>query len=331
MHRTTVGGVAEDAPSWVVGIALGIVYIVWGSTYLAIRVAVRTLPPLLHAGVRFIVAGSLMYLWLAFRGGFEGVKVSRRELASAAALGTALLVGGNGVVAIAEREIPSSLAALIIAAVPLWVVVLRFVTGERIRRGTLVGVALGFSGVALLVGPGGPGRVALWGEGLAIVASLSWATGSFLSTRLRPPRDPFLSASLQMLCAGALLVLASVATGEWVDLRPESFSGESLLALAYLIVAGSLVAFTAYTWLLQNVPISKVSTYAYVNPGVAVFLGWLILGERVNVGVLVGAGLIVASVAFIVRQESRRPAPSPEPVAPPQAAPAQTTSRGRSR
>ena len=284
--------------------ALWTVYIVWGSTYLAIRVVVETLPPLLSAAVRFLFAGALMYGWLAFRGGFRRMRISLRELGSCTLIGTALLLGGNGVVALAEQSVPSGLAALIIASVPLWVVVLRAIFGDRASGGTLVGVAVGFIGVGILVGSsGGSGGGTLSGVLLLILASISWASGSFFSSKLPLPADPFVSTSIQMLTGGTVLGLAGLIGGELSGLEIESFSGASMAALAYLVVFGSLLAFTAYTWLLHNAPISKVATYAYVNPVVAVFLGWIILSENITILMLVGAAVIVAAVAFIVRHE----------------------------
>ena len=285
--------------------ALWTVYLVWGSTYLAIRVAVETLPPLLSAGVRFVTAGLVMFAWLAFRGGRARVRVGLREIGASALIGTALLLGGNGVVTIAELTVPSGLAALIIASVPLWVVVLRAVFGDRASGGTLIGAAVGFAGVGLLVGAGESSGGTVGGVLLLVLASISWASGSFFSGKLPLPGDPFVSTSVQMLTGGGALLIASLIRGELSGLEIGSFSGASLAALAYLIVFGSLVAFTAYTWLLHNAPISKVSTYAYVNPVVAVFLGWIILSETITPLMLVGAAVIVASVAFIVRHEVR--------------------------
>ena len=283
--------------------ALWTVYLVWGSTYLAIRVVVETLPPLLSAGVRFVTAGLIMFAWLAFRGGLARVRVSLREVGASALVGAALLFGGNGLVSIAELDVPSALAALIIASVPLWVIVLRALFGDRASGGTLVGVIVGFAGVGLLVGSGGSNGGSLGGVLLLVLASASWAAGSFFSAKLPLPRDPFVSTSVQMLTGGGVLVLGALVRGEFSGLDVSSFSGASLAGLAYLIVFGSLAAFTAYTWLLHNAPISKVSTYAYVNPVVAVFLGWIILSESITAVMLVGAAVIVASVAFIVRHE----------------------------
>jgi drug/metabolite transporter (DMT)-like permease len=296
----------ERAPGWLVWTCLWIVYIVWGSTYLAIRVTVETMPPLLTGGVRFMVAGAVMYLVLLARGGLEKVRFSRNEVLPSLLIGGALVLGGNGLVMVAEQEVPSGLAALIIAAVPLWVVVMRGVVGESIPRGTLIGVIVGFAGVALLLLPGGAEgeRGGVGGFLLVVLASLSWALGSFMSKRAELPDDPFLSTSLQMLLGGVLCIPAGLAIGEAGEVHVSSFSGDSLLAFAYLVVVGSLLAFTAYVWLLQHAPISKVATYAYVNPVIAIFLGAIILSEDITVTILLGALIIVGSVATIVRRES---------------------------
>jgi len=304
-------------PSWRVWSALSIVYVIWGSTYLAIRVMVEDVPPLLGAGLRFVVAGVAMLAFLAARG--RDVRVSRRGLLAAATVGVLLLAGGNGVVTVAEQDVPSGLAALLIASVPLWVVLLRFtVARERVARGTLVGLAIGFCGLAVLLLPGSrPAEATVGGVLLVLVAAASWASGSFLSPRLTMPSDPLVSTAWQMVVGGAVLLVGAIAAGEPGDLHLADASTKSLLAFLYLIVAGSWVAFTAYAWLLQNVPISKVATYAYVNPLVAVVLGWALLSEQLSVGTLAGAGLIVASVAAIVTRESPHPEPAdPVPVAP---------------
>jgi drug/metabolite transporter (DMT)-like permease len=290
--------------TWLVWVALWTVYIVWGSTYLAIRVTVETLPPLLTAGVRFVVAGGIMYAWLAARRGRASLRITRREALSTAAIGGGLLLGGNGLVVLAERDVSSSLAALVIASVPLWVVLLRTVTGDRASKGTLLGVALGFFGVALLVLPEGNGDGQLFGVFLLIAAAAIWATSSFMSRRVSLPKDPFTSTAFQMLFGGLWCAAGGLAMGEAGNIDVESFSLASILALVYLIGAGSLAAFTAYVWLLQNAPISKVATYAYVNPVIALVLGWLILSEKISATMLVGAAIIVASVAFIVTRET---------------------------
>ncbi len=290
--------------------ALGVVYVVWGSTYLAIRVTVETLPPLLAGGVRFLLAGPLMYAWLRMRRGPQGVSVTASELRACAAVGTALLLGGNGLVMIAEQRVPSGLAALIIASTPLWIVVLRLLFGDTVKRATLVGVIAGFIGVGILALPGAGGEgVSLGGVLLLLAASGSWGSGSFFSKRLPLPEDPFVSTTMQMICGGAVLTIAGVLSGEASNIDIGSFSAASMWALAYLVTIGSLLAFTAYTWVLQHAPISKVATYAYVNPVIAVFLGWAILSEDITPTIALGALVIVASVAFIVRQEAAPKAP----------------------
>ena len=302
--------------------ALTCVYVLWGSTYLAIRVMVEDVPPLLGAGLRFLVAGVVMLAVLAARG--RSIRVSRGGLAAAALVGVLLLAGGNGLVTVAERHVPSGLAALLIASVPLWVVVLRSTVGrERVAGGTLVGVAVGFVGLALLLVPGSrPAEATAGGVALVLLAAFLWATGTFLSARLRMPADLLASTGWQMVCGGALLLACALVAGEPADLHLAQTSTKALLAFVWLVTAGSLVAFTAFAWLLQNVPVSQVATYAYVNPLVAVFLGWAILDETVSAGTIAGAGLVVASVAGIVRRESARrrapaaPAPMPRAVEP---------------
>lgn len=285
--------------------ALWTVYIVWGSTYLAIRVTVETLPPFLAGGVRFLVAGALMWAFLRVKKGRDAMRVTKRQAVSAAIIGALLLLGGNGLVMIAEQDVPSGLASLIIASTPLWVILYRYLAKEKISRGTLAGVAVGFAGVAVLVAPGDrPGGASLMGIFLLIVAAASWANGSFLSSRLEMPDDPAVSTAIQMLLGGTFLALGGMMRGELSGIDVEAFSLASVLALVYLIFIGSLVAFTAYVWVLQHAPVSKVATYAYVNPVIAIFLGWIILSERVTPVILVGAAIIVASVAFIVRKES---------------------------
>jgi drug/metabolite transporter (DMT)-like permease len=290
VRRALSSGNAGHAasPSWRLWSALACVYVIWGSTYLAIRVMVEDVPPMLGAGVRFVVAGGAMLAFLAARG--RRVRVSRRALAAAALIGVLLPAGGNGVVTIAEQHVPSGLAALLIASVPLWVVLLRSTVGrERVARGTLGGLAIGFAGLAVLLLPGSrPVDATVTGVVLCLVAAGSWATGSFLSPRLRMPPDPLVSTAWTLLFGGLALLVGALAAGEPGDLHLADTSAKSLLALAYLIGPGSWVAYTSYVWLLQNAPISQVATYAYVNPLVAVLLGWAILSEQLTVGTLAG-------------------------------------------
>jgi len=285
--------------------ALIVVYIIWGSTYLAIAVVVKTMPPLFSAGSRFIIAAVVMALVIGLARGWGSLRPTRAQIGGAALVGLALLLGGNGLVMLGERTIPSGLAALIIGVVPLWIVILRFTHGERIRPGTLLGVLLGFAGAALLVSRGLSGEVDMLGMVMVVGSSISWSLGSFYSRRLPLPADPFVSSAAQMLCGGIALTIAGLATGELAGIRPAEFAAESVLALAYLIVFGSIIAFSAYTWLLQNAPVSKVATYAYVNPVVAIFLGWLILSEPITAAMIIGGGMIVLAVALVIRTESR--------------------------
>jgi drug/metabolite transporter (DMT)-like permease len=289
--------------------ALGVVYLVWGSTYLAIAIAVQTLPPLLSAGIRFLLAGALLAVWIVARQGRAALRVSRAQLGGAALVGILLLAGGNGLVVLAERTVPSGLAALVVASVPLWIVVFRLIAGDRVAASLVIGVLVGFAGVAILVVPrGASGEVDAAGLLMVVGASFSWALGTFASPRLPTPRDPLASTAVQMLAGGGLLIVVAIAIGEPAHADPSAFSTASLLALAYLVVFGSLVAFSAYTWLLQHAPVSVVATYAYVNPVVAVLLGALVLGEAVTPSMLIGAAIILAAVAFIVSRGAARQA-----------------------
>lgn len=298
-----------------VWLALAIVYVVWGSTYLAIAIAVETLPPLLYAGLRFFLAGVLLSAWLAFRG--IDLRISRRELAGAALVGVLMLSLANGLVVLAERTVPSGVAALIVASIPLWIVVYRMVAGERVGRDLLAGVLLGLVGVAILVVPGGlNGTIDPVGAVMLFGATLAWALGTFLSPRLSTPRNALVSTAYQMLAGGVVLLVVAGGRGELAHVDPATFSVRSMVAFAYLVVFGSLVAFSAYTWLLQNASVSLVSTYAFVNPVVAVVLGALILAEPITPTILIGAAVIVAAVAFIVfRQNSARRAERSAPIA----------------
>ena len=303
-----------------VWIALWTVYVVWGSTYLAIRYMVETIPALLGSGLRFFTAGLVFATYLAARRGASALRITRRELAGCALVGMALLLGGNGLVAVAEDQgTPSGLAALVVASVPLWVVLFRKLAGERVARATALWVVCGFAGVAILLLPGErPDDATVGGVLIVVAAAFCWASGSFASSRLRLPADPIRSTAFQMLCGGGVMALVGVATGEAGDVDVGAFSTESVLGFAYLVLVGSLVAFTAYVWLLQHAPISQVATYAYVNPVVAIALGALFVDEEVTPLVGVAAIVIVLSVAGTVRQEAvkRDAVPAPEPVAP---------------
>ncbi|MGH2723389.1 MAG: drug/metabolite exporter YedA [Actinomycetota bacterium] len=292
--------------------ALAAVYVVWGSTYLAIRVAVETLPPLLMASVRFLIAGGILYAWAISRGERGGDRPTASQWRAAAIIGTPLLLGGNGAVVLAEQTVPSGIAALLVATVPLWMVVLaRVVLGERVTWRESLGIAVGFGGIVLLVSPTTGGGFDPLGVGLLLFASLSWAAGSLYARRAPMPSRPLVGTAMQMLAGGAALGIAGIAAGEVADVDLARASMASLLGLGYLIVFGSLVGFTAYVWLLRVTRTSLVSTYAYVNPVVAVLLGWAVVSEPLTIRTLVAGGVIVIGVALIVSVRARRPAERP--------------------
>jgi drug/metabolite transporter (DMT)-like permease len=282
--------------------ALLVIYVVWGSTYLAIKVVVDTMPPLLSAGSRFLVAAAILATILAVRG--TSLRVGGRELAASAAAGALLLTLGNGMVHVAETRIDSSVAAMIVGTVPLMIVGLRILAGDSPARSTSISALAGLAGLALVVAPGlGAGSTAL-GLAVMIAATVSWALGSFLSGRLGLPRDPFVAAVYEMTAGGLFLVLGAVAFGEPAQLDGSSFTAASISAWLYLVVAGSLVGFSAYAWLLRVAPISLVVTHQYVNPLVAIALGVLLLGERPSPWTLAGALVVVGAVYAAIRAES---------------------------
>ncbi|MGC4744888.1 EamA family transporter [Micromonospora sp. DT201] len=306
-----VGRRANVTPT-LIWTALIVVYLLWGSTYLAIRIAVETLPSLLSAALRFAVAGLILAMVLRLRRGPGALRVDRRQLGSAALVGVLLLAGGNGLVVLAESgppgvALPSGIAALLVATVPLLVVLLRAVTGDRPPIWTFAGVTLGFVGLVLLVLPAGSSdAVPLVGALTVVAGAICWSVGSFLSGRIRMPADPFVATVYEMLAGALVLAVVAAGRGELSDFHPAAVSTRSWLALGYLMVAGSLVAFTAYVWLLHNAPISLVSTYAYVNPAVAVALGALLVAEPITPQVLFGGAVIVAGVALVVTTERPR-------------------------
>jgi drug/metabolite transporter (DMT)-like permease len=310
----TAGNRSAGAATWA---ALSIVYVVWGSTYLSIRVLDRSVPPLLGMGARFLTAGLLLAVFLAVRHGPGVLRVPPRRAAAAALTGVLLLAGGNGAVAVAEQAIPSGLAALLVAAVPLWLVCLRLATGDRPRRLTGAGTLLGFAGIAVLTLPGShPAGTALWGVLVVLGGSVSWAAGSFMSQRLPVPRQPFVATAYEMLAGGAVMLAAGAVSGEGGRLHLAAVPVTGWLALGYLVLFGSLVAFSAYVWLLGHAPLSLTATYAYVNPVVAVLLGAAILGEQVTWPILLGGAVVVAGVGLVVSAERPRRAPAPPPAPP---------------
>jgi drug/metabolite transporter (DMT)-like permease len=285
-----------------VALALGTVYLVWGSTYLAIRVTDRTLPPLLMSSVRFLIAGAALYAFAA-RG---RARPTRREWIAASITGAALLLVGNGGVAWAETRLDSGFAALIVAIIPLYVALFDWAFfGRRLPPVAIVGLVVGFVGVAVLVRPGGGNNVAV---ALALVATTSaWAAGSLYARGAPLPSSPLLSASMQMLSAAVFLGIAGLIGGEANDVHASSFTLKPMLAFVYLVLVGSLIAFSAYAWLLKNVRISVVATYAFVNPVVAVALGTLFLGETIGWSTIVAGAGIVTAVVLIVLAPQRYP------------------------
>ena len=298
-------------PIW---IGLLILYVVWGSTYLGIAIAIETIPPFVMAAIRFVIAGLVLVGWSMAREGRSFTAPSRREWRDSAIVGALLLGGGMGMVSFGEQTVPSGITALLIALMPVWVAILgRVFLGERLPRLAVIGIVAGFGGVAILIGPsafGGSG--ALDGLGLAAImcSPISWASGSlFASHRAQLPRLPLLATGVEMLCGGLVLAAMSVVSGELGDFHPGSISPASLGALAYLTIVGSLVAFTAFGWLLRVAPLALIATYAYVNPIVAVALGAALHGEAIDPRTLVAGAVIVLAVALIVTARGRMQGP----------------------
>jgi drug/metabolite transporter (DMT)-like permease len=300
--------VSSAPPPWQVWSALGVVYVVWGSTYLAIALVVRDLPPLLSASVRFLVAAGLLAAYLLVRRGRGALRAPGSAWLRASVVGVLLLLGGNGLVTLAEqRSLPSGLAALLVAGVPFWVVLLRALSGDRPTARVLLGVLVGFAGVAVLLLPGArPQGVSGVAVALVLSSSLLWSLGSFVAARGGLPADPLLATTAEMTAGAVALGVAGLLHGE--RLHPSAVGAVSWGGLAYLVVAGSLAAFSAYSWLLGVAPTSQVATYAYVNPVVAVGLGALVLGEHVGLVALLGGLVTVLGVAVVVSTEGRRPA-----------------------
>ncbi len=290
----------------VVMAALAVVYVVWGSTYLGIRIVVEEAPPLTSMGLRFVTAGLALGALLAARGGLRRLRITRRQALGAAVLGLLLPLLGNGMVSVAEsRGAPSGIAALLIAIAPLIIVVFRTVEGDRPRPLTLAGVLMGFVGLTVLVllGRGGAADFPLGAALLVLFAASCWAFGSYIQPRLPLPRDVFVTAVWEMVFGGLMLIATGLVAGERFT---GDYSGRVWLALGYLVLFGSVLAFTSYVWLLAHAPISLVATYAYVNPVVAVLLGWWILAEAVTGPVLVGGGIVVLAVALVITAERPR-------------------------
>jgi drug/metabolite transporter (DMT)-like permease len=308
----------KTAPTWKIAFAMGLVYLIWGSTYLAIRFAVQTLPAMTMSGVRFLVAGSLLVAWSALRG---GERVRAAHWRSAVVTGFLLLLIGNGLVVVAEKRVESGLTALLVSTTPLFMVLLPWLFRGGRRPGLVVslGIVLGLAGVALLVRPGGSVGsgvgVDLWGTALLTVASISWAAGSLYSRHAALPASPLLATGIQMLAGGAMMVVCGALLGELRGIDLAQASTRSVVAFLYL-VAAAVVAFTAYLWLLRCAPPALVSTYSYINPLVAVVLGWALAGEPLTARTAVAALVIVSGVALITIAKEKTPLP-PRPHAEP--------------
>lgn len=289
-------------------LAFFLIYFIWGSTYLAIRYAIETLPPFLMAGTRFLVAGLLMYGFMRSRG---VPNPPARQWLQLGVVGTFLFLGGNGFVVWAEQFINSGLAALLVSTLPLWLILLDWLWagGKPPNAMAATGIVLGMAGTVVLLDPVQIADSAIYLPGalMVILASLCWAIGSIYSKKFRQPPSIFMSAACQMIGGGLTLLLVSFALGEMEGFTLAAVSGVSIAGYLYLMVFGSMIAISAYVWLLQNASASSVSTYAFVNPAVAIFLGWLIAGEEINTHILGGAGIILAGVFLVIRSSYSKP------------------------
>ena len=298
---------------WRIVAAFAAIYLIWGSTYLAIHFAIETIPPYLMGGVRFLMAGGILYGVLRWR---RVPLPSRIQWRAALIVGGLLLFGGNGGVIVAEQYVPSGLAALLIATVPLWMVLLNWNRGDRHRPniGTSIGLGLGMLGIGLIALPGisaDTGKINPIGLVVLLLASLSWAIGSLYSRRADLPSDALLATSMEMLAGGALMLMAGLLLGQGGQIQLNLITLRSLAALGYLVIFGSLIGFTAYVWLLKVSTPARVSTYAFVNPVVAVILGWVFAGEALSARMLIAAAIIILAVVLItINQATRRPAPA---------------------
>jgi drug/metabolite transporter (DMT)-like permease len=286
--------------------AFASIYLIWGSTYLAISYAVETIPPFIMGGVRFVISGAMLYLWARSRG---APRPTRLHWRNAIIAGGFLLLGGNGAVVWAEQFVPSGLTALLVSILPFWLVIIEWVRPPRKRPSgaVLVGLILGFAGIVVLVGPssvGGHGDVRPIGALVLILGSLSWAIGSFWSRDAQLPESGLLTTGMEMLGGGVLLLIVGAVTGEIAHTDIHRISKASAVGLLYLITFGSLLGFTSYIWLLDKVSPARLGTYAYVNPIVAVLLGWAIAGERLSIRTGIAAAIVICAVALITTARS---------------------------
>jgi drug/metabolite transporter (DMT)-like permease len=297
--------------------AILILYVAWGSTYLGIRIAVGSIPPFEMAAVRFAIAGAVLLAVVSIARRGSIARPTLREWRDSFIVGAFLLGGGMGAVAWGEQTVPSGITALMIAMMPVWVAIFgRVFLGERLPRIAAIGIAIGLVGVAILVGPALAVDRSLDPAGVValIISPISWSVGSlFAASRARLPKDPFLTTGMQMLAGSSVLAAAALVSGEVGLVRVETITTNSILALIYLTVVGSLVAFTAYAWVLRHAPLPLIATYAFVNPVVAVFLGWLILQEEVSPRQVLAGSVTVVGVALIVAARSRMTSAEPAP------------------
>jgi drug/metabolite transporter (DMT)-like permease len=300
--RTAAGLRNLGSFGWKVVAAFAAVYVIWGSTYLAIRFAIETIPPFLMAGLRFVLAGLLLYAWTRARG---APRPTRRQWAGAAVIGGLLLVGGNGSGVWAQlRHVPSGMVALLVATTPFWMTLIEWIRpgGVKPTGAVLAGLVVGFAGIVLLIDPqtmSGAGTD-LFSMLLPVGAALLWSLGSIYSRGADLPKSPLMTTGIQMLAGGGMLLVVALAAGDWGRFDPAQVSVRSLAAFAYLVTFGALVAYTAFSWLLRHTSPARVSTYAYVNPVIAVFLGWALAGEPLTPRTLVAAAIIVGAVAIII-------------------------------
>ena len=287
--------------------AMATLYVVWGSTYLAIAIAIESIPPFLMLALRFVIAGSILLAWEIVRGDLLRSRPTRRQVRDAAIVGALLLGIGNGFVAYAEMTVASGITAVLIALMPVWLAVLGWIYfRDRLPIIVLLGIGLGLGGVALLVWPAGDAAFEAIGIGALILSPIGWAHGSLFSARAAElPRRPLTSTAVQMLAGSVALLIEGIVTGELGRFHPAAISGASISAMVYLIFIGSLLAFNAYAWLLRNAPLSLVGTYAYVNPVVAFALGSIFLSEPITPRTLVASAVIVVAVALIVTARGR--------------------------
>jgi drug/metabolite transporter (DMT)-like permease len=286
--------------------AFASIYLIWGSTYLAISYAVETIPPFIMGGVRFVISGAMLYLWARYRG---ALKPARLHWRNAIVAGGFLLLGGNGAVVWAEQIVPSGLTALLVSILPFWLVIIEWVRPphKRPSGAVLLGLVLGFIGIVVLVGPshiGGHGDVSPIGALVLILGSLSWAIGSFWSRDAQLPESGLLTTGMEMLGGGSLLLIVGAATGELAHTDIHRVSNASAVGLLYLITFGSLLGFTSFIWLLDKVSPARLGTYAYVNPIVAVLLGWAIAGESLSLRTGLAAAIVICAVAIITYARS---------------------------